>query len=221
MNLELLFSNRIKSKDESIRTKMLNIAKNLDDVIALGRGDPDLDTAPHIIEYASKALKEGATHYTHPQGLEELRLNISKHLNEFHNLNYQKEEIVVTAGGQCAIFTSILALIDKDDEVIIPSPGYGSYDQAVDMAGGKIVNLKLNEENDFAITAEGLEAVLTNKTKIFCLINPSNPTGAITPPDEIKKIANLLKDKNIIIISDEIYSILPFYNQKFLSFASI
>ena len=221
MNLESLFSNRIKSKDESIRTKMLNIAKDLDNVIALGRGDPDLDTAPHIIEYASKALKEGATHYTHPQGIEELRSHISKHLNEFHNLKYEKEEIVVTAGGQCAIFTSILALIDKDDEVIIPSPGYGSYDQAVDMAGGKIVNLKLNEENDFAITANGLEKVITDKTKIFCLINPSNPSGAITPPDEIKKIANLLKDKNIIIISDEIYSRLPFNNQKILSFASV
>ena len=221
MNIELLFSKRIKSKDESIRTKMLNIAKDLEDVIALGRGDPDLDTAPHIIESASQALKNGATHYTHPQGIEELRVNICEHLHKFHKLNYEKEEIVVTAGGQCAIFTSILALIDKDDEVVIPSPGYGSYDQAVEMAGGKIVKLKLNEENDFAITAEDLEKVITNKTKIFCLINPSNPTGAITPPDEIEKIANLLKNKNIIVISDEIYSRLPFDNQKIISFASL
>ena len=221
MSNEFVFSKRIKSKDESIRTKMLNIAKDLNDVITLGRGDPDLDTAPHIIEHASKALLNGATHYTHPQGLEELRKAICDHLNEYHQLNYEKDEIVVTAGAQSAIFTSILALIDTDDEVIIPSPGYGSYDQAVEMANGKIIKLKLTEKNDFAIRAEELEKVITEKTKIFCLINPSNPTGAITPPEEIIKIAELLKEKNIIVISDEIYSRLPFNQQKIISFASI
>ena len=90
MNNEFVFSKRIKSKDESIRTKMLNIAKDLNDVIALGRGDPDLDTAPHIIEHASKALLNGATHYTHPQGLEELRKAICDHLKEYHQLNCKR-----------------------------------------------------------------------------------------------------------------------------------
>jgi len=121
MSNEFVFSKRIKSKDESIRTKMLNIAKDLNDVITLGRGDPDLDTAPHIIESASKALVSGATHYTHPQGIEELRINICEHLKEYHQLNYEKDEIVVTAGAQSAIFTSILALISPCDAFAVPT----------------------------------------------------------------------------------------------------
>ncbi len=214
-------ASRIKLKEQSIRTKMLDIAAGLEDVIALGRGDPDFDTPAHIVEAGQKALGNGATHYTHPAGLPALREAISAYLKADCGADYGADEIVVTAGAQEAMFCAMLALIEPGDEVIVPSPGYNTYHQHIELAGGKVVILPLAFENDFALTAEALEKVLTPRSRMICLINPSNPSGTVTPPEEVEKVARLAVERDLILVSDEIYSKLVFDGHRVLSPASL
>lgn len=214
-------ASRIKLKEQSIRTKMLDVAAGLEGVIALGRGDPDFDTPAHIVEAGQKALGNGATHYTHPAGLPELREAISGFLKNDCGADYGTDEIVVTAGAQEAMFCAMLALIEPGDEVIVPSPGYNTYHQHIELAGGKVVILPLAFENDFALTAEAVEKVLTPRSRMICLINPSNPAGTVTPPEEVKKLAELAVARDLILVSDEIYSQLVYDGHTVLSPASL
>ena len=137
--MSVRFAQRVKIKESSVRTKMLDVAAGLKDVIALGRGDPDLDTPEHIIAAGQKALGEGATHYTHPLGIPPLREAIAASIKANGGGDYTADEIVVTAGAQESMFVAMLALIDPGDEVIIPSPGYGTYHQAVELASGHLM----------------------------------------------------------------------------------
>ena len=183
---------------------MLDIASKLTDVIALGRGDPDLDTAPHIVEAGRQELADGATNYTHPLGLPQLREAIAASIRRDGGADYAADEIVVTSGAQEAMFVAMLALVNPGDEVIIPSPGYNSYHQAVELASGRTVTVPTYESNAFALTAEAVEKALTPRSRMLCLINPSNPTGTTIPPDEIEKLARLAIKHDLIVISDEI-----------------
>ena len=214
-------ADRIIHSDESIRTKMLGIAAKLDGVIALGRGDPDLPTPFHIIEAGQKALAAGATHYTAPQGLLELRQAICHKLETENALHYTPDEIVVTAGAQEGIYVSMLALLNAGDEVLLTSPGYTSYNQAVELAGGVVVTVPTFQKDNFALTAEAVRAKITPRSKILCLMNPSNPTGAVTPKSEIEKLAALAIEFNLIVISDEIYERLVYDGASVTSFASL
>ncbi len=208
------FASRVSIKDSSLRTKMLDIAAGLKDVIALGRGDPDLDTPPHVIEAGQKALGAGATHYTHPLGMPELRQAIADSIRANGGADYASDEIVVTAGAQESMFVAMLALVDPGDEVIIPSPGYNSYHQAVELAGGRCVTVPTFERDGFALTAAAVAARLTPKSRMLCLINPSNPTGMVIPPSEIEKLAALAIKHDLIVISDEIYGRLVYDNAR-------
>jgi aminotransferase len=208
------FADRVKIKQSSVRTKMLDIAATLKDVIALGRGDPDLDTPPHIVEAGRAALLAGATHYTHPLGMPQLREAIAASIAEAGGATYSIDEIVVTAGAQESMFVAMLALVNPGDEVIIPSPGYNSYHQAVELAEGKTVTVPTYEREGFALTAEAVEKVLTPRSRILCLINPSNPTGMVIPPSEIEKLAALAIKHDLIVISDEIYAKLVYDNAR-------
>src|SRR6185369_14354988 len=152
------------------------------DVIALGRGDPDLATPPHIVEAGRKALADGATHYTHPQGLPALREAIAASIAADGGAAYAADEIVVTAGAQEAIFAAMLALVDPGEEVIVPSPGYNTYHQAAELAEAKTVTVPTFEQDGFALTAAAVAKALTPKSRMLCLINPSNPTGMVIPP---------------------------------------
>ena len=214
-------SSRIVEQDVSFRTKMLELAAGLDDVIAMGRGDPDFHTPKHIVDAAIKAINDNQHHYTHPAGLPELREAIAETLNHDHSLNYQAEDIIVTAGAQEAIMLCMLALVDKDDEVLITSPRFTTYDTAVLMCGGKAVPVPTFEKDAFALMPSEIEARITNKTKVLVLVTPNNPTGAVTPPDAIKEIASLAKRHNLIVISDEIYAKLIYEGSEHLSIGSL
>jgi aspartate/methionine/tyrosine aminotransferase len=205
-------ADRVKHKDESIRSKMLGIAAGLQGVIAMGRGDPDLDTPKHIVEAGQKALAAGATHYTNPQGMPELRSAICEKLRRENGLIYTPDEVIVTAGAQEGIYVTMLALLNPGDEVLCTSPGYTSYDQAIELAGGVVVPVKVYQKDNFALTAEAVKEKITPRTRVLCLMNPSNPTGSVTPRSEIEKLAQLAIEHNLIVISDEIYERLTFGN---------
>lgn len=212
---------RVVHKDESIRSKMLGIAAGLQGVIAMGRGDPDLPTPPHIIEAGQKALERGATHYTAPQGMPELRAAICDKLARENQLHYSPDEVIVTAGAQEGIYVTMLALLNPGDEVLVTSPGYTSYNQAIELAGGVVVPVNVYQKDNFALTAEAVKAKITPKTRILCLMNPSNPTGSVTPKAEIEQLARLVIEHDLMVISDEIYERLVFDGASVTSFAAL
>jgi len=218
--MSIAFASRIKFPESSVRTRMLNQAATLSDVIPLGRGDPDLETPAHIVEAGRAALSAGATHYTHPKGLPELRLGISQYLAG-RGLTYGPDDIVVTSGAQEAVFVAMLSFINPGDEVILPSPGYGSYDQAVELAGGVVVSVKTHLDENFALTADAVRAAITPRTRMVCLINPSNPTGTVTSPEEIRRVCEVIRQYNLLVISDEIYAELLDDDAEVLSVAAL
>ena len=214
-------SSRIIEEDVSFRTKLLELAAGLDDVIAMGRGDPDFHTPKHIVEAAKKAIDDNQHHYTHPTGLVQLREAIAEMLGRDNGLDYSADEIVVTAGAQEAIMLCMLALVDADDEILITSPRFTTYDTAVQMCGGKPVPVPTYEKDDFALMPTEIEQRITEKTKALVLVTPNNPTGAVTPPNVIREIAELAKRHNLVVISDEIYDKLIYEGSEHLSMGSL
>ncbi len=212
---------RIQEEDVSYRTRMVDAAARLEDVIAMGRGDPDFRTPAHIAEAAKKAIDDDLTHYTHPAGILQLREAISETLRRENNLDYTAEEIIVTAGVQEAMMLCMLALIEAGDEVLIPSPRFTSYDTAVELCGGICVPVPTYEKDDFALMPAEIEKRITPRTKVLVLVTPNNPTGAVTPPQTIREIAEVAKKHNLIVMSDEIYSRLIFEGSEHLSIGSL
>lgn len=203
---------RVKLKDAHLVTRMTDIAEGLPDVIKLGRGDPDLDTPAHIIKAGQDALANGATHYMHPLGMPALRRAIADNIAAYGGARYEPENIVVTPGGQHAMFVIALALLNPGDEILVPCPGYNPYHQAAEMAGAETVHIRTSMETNFCVTAEMVRAHITPRSKILVLINPNNPTGTVTPPAEVARIAEVAKEHDLIVISDEIYSRLTYGN---------
>ncbi len=203
------------------RTKMMDLASKLDDVILLGRGDPDLDTPLHISEAAKKAIDEKKTHYSHIRGLIELRQAIADKLKRDNNLNYDPEnEILVTCGAQEAVFLTLLGIINPGDEVLVGEPRYNAYDEAIMMVGGVPKVIECFAEENFLITPDRLRAAITPKTKAVSIVNPGNPAG-FYEPDQVRALAEVIKEKDILVISDEIYENIIFDGTPHLSFASI
>ena len=219
--LEKALSEKIIKEDVSFRTRMLELAAGLDDVIAMGRGDPDFHTPKHIVDAAIQAINDNQHHYTHPAGMPELREAIADMLKRDNGLDYTAEEIIVTAGVQESIMLCMLALVDAGDEVLITSPRFTTYDTAVQMCGGKAVPVPTYEKDDFALMPAEIEARITERTKALVLVTPNNPTGAVTPPNVIKEIAELAKRRNLIVISDEIYDKLIYEGSEHLSIGSL
>ncbi len=203
------------------RTKLMAIAATLDDVILLGRGDPDLDTPKHIKEAGKKAIDNNQTHYTEIRGLLSLREAIAVKYKRDNNVEYDpKNEIMVTVGAQESLFLTMYALLDPGDEVLIGEPRYNAYDDAIEMVGGKVRVIPCKAEEDFLITPERLEAAISPKTKAVVIVNPGNPVG-FYGPNEIRALAEVIKKHDLIVISDEIYEHIIFDGTPFLSFASI
>lgn len=213
-------SPRIQEEDLSYRTRMMGIAEGLDDVIAMGRGDPDFHTPPHIAEAAKRAIDANQHHYTPPHGLPQLREAIATHLRHF-DLDYTPAEIAVTAGVQEAIMLCMLAFVDAGDEVLITSPRFTTYDTAVHLCGGTPVPVPTYERDDFALMPSEIEARITDRTRLLVLVSPNNPTGAVTPPDVIRQIADLARKHDLIVISDEIYADLIYDGAEHLSIGSL
>ncbi len=208
-------------KPSGIR-KFFDIASSMDDVISLGVGEPDFQTPWQIRKAGITSLERGRTKYSANKGIDVLCNEISDYLHRKYALKYNPtNEILVTVGGSEAIDAAIRALVAPGDEVIIPQPSYVCYEPITLLAGGVPVIIETKAENDFKITPEELKAVITDKTKLLILPYPCNPTGAILEKADLTAISEVLKNTNIAVISDEIYSELTYGDAKHISPASI
>lgn len=201
--------------------KFFDIASEMDDVISLGVGEPDFDTPWRIREEGIYSLERGRTFYTSNAGLKELKEEISKYLQRKIRVTYDPgSEIIVTVGGSEGIDIALRAMLDPQDEVLLPQPSYVSYLPCTILAGGVPVVIPLKEENEFKLTAKELEAAITPKSKILVLPYPNNPTGAIMTREDLEPIAEVAKKHDLYVLSDEIYSELT-YKYDHVSIASL
>ena len=218
-------SKRVNTLSESITMSITALAKELkangQDVLSFSAGEPDFDTPQIIKEAAISAINEGFTKYTAVDGIPELKDAIIAKLKRDNNLTYSRNNIIVSNGAKHSLFNLFQALIDEGDEVIIPSPYWVTYPELVKFSGGKVVEIKTDDNNNFKITPEQLKNAITEKTKLLILTTPSNPTGAIYNKNELEQLSKILKDTNIFIASDEMYEKLVFDNRTFTSVASI
>jgi aminotransferase len=213
--LRARLSSRISSPDETIRQQMLDAAAEMDDIIAMGPGDPDLPTPQHIIDAAKQALDEGWTHYTPPPGDIRLRRAIAKMIGETRGVEYDPaSEIIVTLGAEEAVYMSMLTLLDPGDEVLTPSHRFTTYDWAIELSGGKLVSYPTIADGVFQLSAAEIEKRLTPKSKIVVVVSPDNPTGGVASAEEIEAVAKLARDRDLLVISDEIYSKFVFDGKK-------
>ena len=218
--MNLLSEKVINIKPSGIR-KFFDLVAEKKGVISLGVGEPDFDTPWHIREEGIYAFEKGRTFYTSNSGLKDLRIEICNYLKRRFNLSYEPLiETLVTVGGSEAIDLAFRALINDGDEVIIPEPCYVSYKPCAILAGAKVVTIDLKVENNFKLTAEELRNAITDKTKILVLPFPNNPTGAVLDKEDIEELAKVCIEKDIYVITDEIYAELT-YKDRHYSIASI
>ncbi len=201
--------------------KFFDIAATMDDVISLGVGEPDFVTPWAVREAGIYSLEKGHTHYTANKGTKELLSEISVYLARKYNLCYDpSSEILVTVGGSEAIDLLIRAIISKGDEVLIPEPCFVCYKPCTLMAGGTPVTIQTEEKDNFKLTAQKLLEKITDRSKLLILPFPNNPTGAVMTREDLEEIAKVVKEHNLLVLSDEIYSELT-YDGTHVSFASI
>lgn len=217
---KILSDTVVSIKPSGIR-KFFDIANTMEDVISLGVGEPDFRTPWQIRNAGIRSLEKGKTRYTSNRGLEEFREELSRYVNRKYNVSYcPKSEILITVGGSEAIDAAIRAIVNPGDEIIIPQPSYVCYEPMTRLAGGVPVIINTKAENDFKITPGELIESITRKTKALILPYPCNPTGAIMEKTDLEAIASILREKNILVISDEIYAELTF-GKNHVSIASI
>ena len=207
-------------KPSGIR-KFFDIVNEMEDAISLGVGEPDFDTPWHIRDEGIYSLEKGRTFYTSNAGLKELRTEIVKYIHRTQGVSYDPmKEVLVTVGGSEAIDLALRAMVNPGDEVLIPQPSYVSYEPCAILADAVPVIIELKEENEFRLTAKELRDAITDKTKILVLPFPNNPTGAIMEKKDLEEIAEVVKEKDLFVISDEIYAELT-YKEKHVSIASL
>lgn len=200
--------------------KFFDIVSEMKDAISLGVGEPDFDTPWHIREEGIYSLEKGKTFYTSNAGLKELKIEICNYMKRRYQMEYDfNKETIVTVGGSEAIDIALRAMLDPGDEVLIPQPSYVSYLPCTVLAGGVPVVIELKGENEFKLTREELLSAITEKTKVLILPFPNNPTGAIMDYDDLKSIVDVIIEKDLYVISDEIYSELT-YGKQHVSIAS-
>lgn len=222
INYDNILNNKVKEVKPSGIRKFFDIAEQMEDVISLGVGEPDFQTPWQIRQAGIRSLENGRTKYTSNWGLIQLRNEIARYVKRKYNLNYNPEhEILVTVGGSEAIDMCVRAVVEPGDEVIIPQPSYVCYEPAVALCGGVPVIIETKAENEFKLTKEELLANLSSKTKAVILPYPCNPTGAIMEKTDLEALAEVLRERDIVVISDEIYAELTFGETKHVSIASI
>ena len=208
-------------KPSGIR-KFFDLAAEMDDVISLSIGEPDFKTPWHIREAGIDSLKKGRTWYTANAGLMELREEATKYLKRKFNIEYDpKKEIFITVGGSEAIDLAIRALIEPGDDMLLPIPSFVCYEPICRLAGGNVITIETKQEDDFRLTAEQLRAAITPKTKLLVLPFPNNPTGGVMRREHLEEIADVLRNTNIMVLSDEIYAELTYGKERHVSFAEI
>ncbi|MFA9377568.1 MAG: aminotransferase class I/II-fold pyridoxal phosphate-dependent enzyme [Lachnotalea sp.] len=214
-------SNKVIQIQPSGIRKFFDIVSEMTDAISLGVGEPDFATPWHIREEGIYSLEKGRTFYTSNAGLKDLKIEITKYLKRKSNISYDYDtEVMVTVGGSEAIDIGLRAMINPGEEVLIPQPSYVSYLPCAVLADATPVIIELKPENDFKLTKEELLASITPKTKVLILPFPNNPTGAIMTKEELEEISKVIIEKDIFVMSDEIYSELT-YNQEHVSIASL
>ncbi|MBR1628488.1 MAG: aminotransferase class I/II-fold pyridoxal phosphate-dependent enzyme, partial [Lachnospiraceae bacterium] len=207
-------------KPSGIR-KFFDIVSEMDDAISLGVGEPDFDTPWRVRDEAIYSLEQGRTFYTSNAGLMELKEEISRYLDRKYALSYHpRSEIMITVGGSEAIDIALRAMLDPGDEVLIPQPSYVSYLPCTILAGGVPVIIELKEKDEFRLTAEDLEAAITEKSKVLVLPFPNNPTGAIMEKHDLEAIAEVIAKHDLFVLSDEIYAELTYLDEH-VSIASL
>ena len=222
MDYSSLLNKTVKDIKPSGIRKFFDIAATMDNVISLGVGEPDFQTPWQIRKAGIESLEKGKTKYTSNWGIDRLRSEISGYLERKFGIKYcPDEEILVTVGGSEAIDMCIRAVVNPGDEVIIPQPSYVCYEPVTRLAGGIPVIIETKAENDFKVTPEELRNAMSERTKLLILPYPCNPTGAIMEKEDMEKLYSVIKDTNILVLSDEIYAELTFGGKKHVSPASV
>lgn len=213
-------SKMITEMEPSGIRRFFDVASTMDNVISLGVGEPDFDTPWHIREEGIYSLEKGRTFYTSNAGLLPLRKEVCTYLKRRFALSYDSDEVIITVGGSEAIDIAFRTMLDPGDEVIVPEPCFVSYVPCITMAGGVPVRLALEEKDEFKLTKEKLLSAITDKTKMVVLPFPNNPTGAIMTHEELQIVADVIKEHDLFVLSDEIYSELS-YQGDHVSIAAI
>lgn len=202
--------------------KFFDIVQDMPDAISLGVGEPDFDTPWHVRDEGIYSLEKGRTFYTSNSGLKELRTEICNYMKRSQNLVYSRDtQVLITVGGSEGIDLAFRAMINPGDEVLIPQPSYVSYEPCAILAGAKPVIIELREENAFRLTAEQILEKVTDRTKILVLPFPNNPTGSIMEQEDLEAVAKVVLEKDLIVLSDEIYGELTYNGKRHVSIASI
>ena len=208
--LELRLASRMSRLGTETAFEVLNRARQLEkqgkEIIHLEIGEPDFDTPANVIEAGVDALHKGWTHYGPAAGLPDLRQTVADYVSRTRGVPVSSEEVVVVPGGKPIIFFTILALIDAGDEVIYPNPGFPIYESMINYSLGKAIPIPLREERDFSVDVKELASLITDRTKLIILNSPHNPTGGVLTRKDIFEVAEAIGDRNILILSDEIYS---------------
>jgi aspartate/methionine/tyrosine aminotransferase len=216
---ELLLARRMARLGTETAFEVLSKAKALEQqgrsIVHLEIGEPDFDTPANIVEAAVDALHKGWTHYGPSAGLPELRETIAGYVSCTRGVEVSEDQVVVVPGGKPIIFFTMLALIDEGDEVIYPNPGFPIYESMINYIGGKAVPIQLHEERDFALDVRELAPLITDRTRLIILNSPQNPTGGVLQREDIEQVARTIGDRNIMVLSDEIYSRLQFEGEPF------
>ncbi|MGA2569348.1 MAG: pyridoxal phosphate-dependent aminotransferase [Terracidiphilus sp.] len=216
---ELVLARRMSRLGTETAFEVLSRAKALERqgkrIVHLEIGEPDFDTPRHIIDAAVDALRNGWTHYVPSAGLPELREAIAAHVSRSRGVPVRPEEVVVVPGGKPIMFYVMLALIDDGDEVIYPNPGFPIYESMIRYVGGSAVPIPLREERDFAMDVEEMAHLVTPNTKLIILNSPQNPTGGILARRDIERVVEVIGNRNIMVLSDEIYCRLQFEGEPF------
>ena len=224
MRIDIRLAKRIQKINPSLTLAITAKAKKLKsegyDIVNFAAGEPDFDTPEFIKEAAITAIKTGFTKYTPTTGIPELKKIIADKLKKDNSLVYDSSQIVVSCGAKHSIFNALFVLLNKGDEVIIPSPYWVSYPEMVNLCEGKPSFIETLPENDFKITVKDLEKYINPKTKVIILNSPSNPTGCVYTEEELRQIAQICVAKKIFVISDEVYEKIIYDNQKHISIAS-
>src|ERR1700690_3192895 len=206
---ELQLARRMSRLGTETAFEVLNKARALErqgkSIIHLEIGEPDFDTPANVIEAGVDALHKGWTHYGPSAGLPELRQALADYVSRTRGVKATSDEVVVVPGGKPIIFFTILALIDEGDEAIYPNPGFPIYESMINYVGGRAVPIHLREERDFSLDVEELAALISYHTKLIILNSPHNPTGGVMPREDTERVAKIIGDRNILLLSDEIY----------------
>lgn len=213
---------RVNEVSPSGIRRFFDIAATMDDVISLGIGEPDFVTPKPILRAGIRSLERGETQYTSNSGILELRQALARHLEHRYGVSYDPEsELLITVGVSEALYLTLTAVLDPGDEVIVPKPCFVSYAPEVIFAGGAPVTLPTQLENDFQVTADSVEDLVTDRTKAILIGYPNNPTGAVLPRERAQRLADLAARHDLLIISDEIYDRLVYGDHEHVCFASL